>query len=90
MKRYNEKILADTKKLAQQSVDKAMHSAAHLTKPPRHVARAGSVIGGIAGGILLVVGGVCLLLQYHTAAWVTLVAGATTIVSNRLNYKRNQ
>lgn len=90
MKRYNEKILADTKKLSQQSVQKAMHSVNHLTKPPRHVARVGSIVGGIIGGILLVVGGISLLLQYHTVAWVTLVAGVTTIISNRLSYKRNQ
>lgn len=63
--------------------------AAQGTYPSKNVARVGSILGGIIGGIIILIG-IVGSLRGHSWGIGSLIAGGATGISNIINLKRLQ
>lgn len=78
----NQKILAATKKLSNNTYHKAMNRAQKATHPSPKAAYKGAVISGGIGLVLLAAGGVGLLFNLHLWAWGLLGSGIIVVGVN--------
>lgn len=88
MKKYNEKLIAASTKIAHDSLNKSMNMAKTLTNPSNKIAKVGGRIGSIIGIVFIITGIVKLSLGDGIWAIASLITGIVTVISNLLWSRR--
>lgn len=89
MKKYNERLIGNTKEFSNKTLQNSMHTVEKLTHPSKKVSYIGSVIGGSVGVGLVVFGTAGLILRNNLIGAGYVLAGVCTVVSNVINVKKN-
>lgn len=87
MKKYNEKLIQASAKIASNSLKKSKATVERLTNPSRKVAQIGHRIGSLVGVIFIILGIFKLLLGEGIWAISSVVVGIITIISNIISSK---